>query len=67
MLTHAGTLHSVSNKLENGIRIADRGKVISGGSSRLGKFWRKPSRLPPWLSANEISSPKKPNAESAKV
>ncbi|GLU13988.1 hypothetical protein SLE2022_305860 [Rubroshorea leprosula] len=63
LLTHSSTVHSVSNELENGIR-ANEEKVTPGGGSRLRKLWRKPPRLPPRLSPDEISGPKKPDLES---
>ncbi|GLT59208.1 hypothetical protein SLA2020_320410 [Shorea laevis] len=63
LLTHSSTAHSVSNELENGIRATEE-KVTPGGGSRLGKLWRKPPRLPPRLSPDEISGPKKPDLES---
>ncbi|GKV36969.1 hypothetical protein SLEP1_g45050 [Rubroshorea leprosula] len=63
LLTHSSTVHSVSNELENGIR-ANEEKVTPGGGSRLRKLWIKPPRLPPRLSPDEISGPKKPDLES---
>ncbi|GAV66442.1 Glyco_hydro_47 domain-containing protein [Cephalotus follicularis] len=46
MLTHTSPAHSVSDGLAEGIY----------GGSRLGRFWRRPPRLPPQLTPDEIAA-----------
>lgn len=58
MLTHTSTAH------ENGVRTSENDTNVTYGGSRLGRLWRKPPRLPPRLTPDEISSPEKPDAEA---
>jgi mannosyl-oligosaccharide alpha-1,2-mannosidase len=54
MLTHTSSAHSVSHRLANGTRTTES----------LKKFWRKPPRLPPRLSPDEIINNTKSNLDS---
>ncbi|PSS04900.1 Mannosyl-oligosaccharide 1,2-alpha-mannosidase [Actinidia chinensis var. chinensis] len=54
MLTHTSPIHSVSGLAKDiGTKVGDN---LMDGSSRVGKFWRKPPRLPPRFSPDEIGS-----------
>ncbi|KAH7545148.1 mannosyl-oligosaccharide 1,2-alpha-mannosidase MNS3 isoform X1 [Ziziphus jujuba] len=49
MLTRSSPSQSVNHGLANDTRIKKDGNVVFSGGSRLGKFFRKPPRLPPQL------------------
>ncbi|XP_057463323.1 mannosyl-oligosaccharide 1,2-alpha-mannosidase MNS3-like [Actinidia eriantha] len=54
MLTHTSPIHSVGGLAKDiGTKVGDN---LMDGSSRVGKFWRKPPRLPPRFSPDEIGS-----------
>ncbi|KAL6992269.1 Mannosyl-oligosaccharide 1,2-alpha-mannosidase mns3 [Sarracenia purpurea var. burkii] len=55
ILTRASPIKSVSSLAKDiGTEVSDNLNV--GGGSRFGRFWRKPPRLPPRLSPDEMSS-----------
>ncbi|KAK3022726.1 hypothetical protein RJ639_046393 [Escallonia herrerae] len=57
MLTHTSTTHSVfggQEKDSNRLKVGD--ELITDGTSRLRRFLRKPPRLPPRLSPDEIGN-----------
>lgn len=56
MLSHTSTVHSVSDGLAKDIGVKGRDALIMDGSSRFGRFWRKPPRLPPQLSPDEMGN-----------
>ncbi|XP_059665383.1 mannosyl-oligosaccharide 1,2-alpha-mannosidase MNS3 [Cornus florida] len=56
MLTRTSPIHSVSDGLAQDIGTKDGDKLMTGGGSRFGRFWRKPPRLPPRLTPDEIGS-----------
>uniref|UniRef100_A0A5B7A6W5 alpha-1,2-Mannosidase n=1 Tax=Davidia involucrata TaxID=16924 RepID=A0A5B7A6W5_DAVIN len=69
MLTHTSSIHSGSDGLAKDVWTKEGDKFITGRGSRFGRFWRKPPRLPPRLSPDEMGSsnnsihePKKLNA-----
>ncbi|GMP71896.1 hypothetical protein CsSME_00030141 [Camellia sinensis var. sinensis] len=49
MLTHTSPINSVSS-------LAKEGNLNTNGSNKVGRFWRKPPRLSPRLTPDEISS-----------
>ncbi|GMP87875.1 hypothetical protein CsSME_00040073 [Camellia sinensis var. sinensis] len=64
MFTHASPINSVTS-------LAKEGNLSTNGSNKFGRFWRKPPRLPPRLTPDQISSnnisihePEKLNAAS---
>ncbi|XP_012072098.1 mannosyl-oligosaccharide 1,2-alpha-mannosidase MNS3 isoform X2 [Jatropha curcas] len=67
VLTHPSTPHSFSDGLAKGIKGSEEDKLITDGNSRLGRFWRKPPRLPPRLSPDEKVRNNKPIHESEKL
>lgn len=64
MFTHTSPINSVNS-------LAKEGNLSTNGSNKFGRFWRKPPRLPPRLTPDQISSnnisihePEKLNAAS---
>ncbi|KAJ9135879.1 hypothetical protein P3X46_033004 [Hevea brasiliensis] len=51
MLTHTSSPHSFSGGLAKGTNLSE--ESMKHGSTKLGRFWRKPPRLPPRLSPDE--------------
>ncbi|KAF2305421.1 hypothetical protein GH714_005134 [Hevea brasiliensis] len=51
MLTHTSSSHSFSGGLAKGTNLSE--ESMKYGSTKLGRFWRKPPRLPPRLSPDE--------------
>ncbi|KAM7524988.1 hypothetical protein LguiA_014890 [Lonicera macranthoides] len=56
MLTHTSPVHSVSHGLSNDIGVTGGDGLLVGGGGRFKRFWRKPPRLPPQLSPDEIGN-----------
>ncbi|KAK9064312.1 hypothetical protein SSX86_015692 [Deinandra increscens subsp. villosa] len=68
MLTHASSIHSINNHVSSVVGSEEGDKSIINGGIGVRRFWRKPPRLPPRLSPDEVNSNNKsmtkPNMES---
>ncbi|KAG8634669.1 mannosyl-oligosaccharide 1,2-alpha-mannosidase MNS3 isoform X2 [Manihot esculenta] len=65
LMTHTSSHHSFSDGLAKGTNVSE--EITMGGSSRFGRFWRKPPRLPPRLSPDEKGTNNKPSNESLRL
>ncbi|KAK1422767.1 hypothetical protein QVD17_18053 [Tagetes erecta] len=52
MVTHASPIHSITNHVSSIVGSEEGDKSINGGI----RFWRKPPRIPPRLSPDEVNS-----------
>lgn len=66
MLTHASPIHSITNGVSSVVGSEEGNKSIMGGGIEIRKFWRKPPRLPPRLSPDEVNSNNKSMHDVAK-
>ncbi|XP_065877095.1 mannosyl-oligosaccharide 1,2-alpha-mannosidase MNS3 [Euphorbia lathyris] len=58
MLTHASSAIPFSDGLAEGVKASEEGNVMTNGTGKLARLLRKPPRLPPRLSPDEMKNKK---------